>query len=204
MSLVPLSFSTGVSLWVIEHLDLKVNLDLMQWFLLFVGITVLMSLAITPTTFSAIVLGFYLKWEAVIPFVVSYSVASYIGYALSKALKGELIEGLIKSYPKSNEILDKADKNAYVLVILSRLSPALPFAIMNLVLGVMSVRQLPFLLGGMIGMLPRSLFAIWIGSNALNIATAVSEKPGIWILLLVTFVVFGAIYFLLRPSSNRQ
>jgi uncharacterized membrane protein YdjX (TVP38/TMEM64 family) len=203
VSVAPTLVSWLVIAWLLNQSELNFEPDLLGWVIIIIACVFAMSLALTPTTLLAGIFGFIFQWEAVMPIVISYSSASLIGYSIANRIGANLIDDLLKVYTKGGAILSKAHKNAFFLAILSRLSPALPFAFMNVVLGVAQIKVTSFLFGGLIGMLPRTLLAIWLGANALDIVALINRQPEWGLLLVLTFIVFLGLFFLLRPTSEK-
>ncbi len=70
------------------------------------------------------------------------------------------------------------------MVALLRLPPNSPFALTNLVMASVRVPRLPFLLGTIVGMLPRSALAVVIGAGLSDFSREALKKaaPGwVWI-----------------------
>lgn len=137
-----------------------------------------MGLALTPTTFVALVGGYFLGWMALPGVVIGYTGASLIGFALTKLIdNGNLLDSIYNWLgDKANQLrqlLSGIHDNQLGIIIMARLSPVLPFALMNVVLPVAGVRLIPFLLGGTLGMLPRTVFFVWLGSEAKVLRTLV-------------------------------
>ena len=90
---------------------------------------------------------------------------------------------------------------------MSRLSPVLPFALMNFVLSLMQVRKRDYLYGSLLGMLPRTTFFYWLGTQAkqlyelLQNPTAGNQQQLLFLGLLIISV-FGIIYYLTRAVQK--
>lgn len=97
--------------------------------------------------------------------VMAYALAQWMGYITAKKTG---VDGFMNSllslghYESKLKMLKKID-NQWVLVFFCRLSPILPFGIMNFVLSMLQIRLNTFLIAGLLGMLPRTLFFIWVG-----------------------------------------
>jgi uncharacterized membrane protein YdjX (TVP38/TMEM64 family) len=127
--------------------------------------------------------------------------ASLLGYAMSQLIGAKAVEAVFDAYPRSTAVLEGLKQNDLVLVIMCRISPVLPFAIMNVVLGYTGIRIKPFLVGGLIGMLPRTVMAVAIGMQMEALATG-SLFSLLWIgLLVVSFIGLGWVF---KRSINRS
>lgn len=184
---MPLSFSSGLSLLVFDNLSRIENFNLVEWATVYAIISLTMTLALTPTTVIALVSGYFLGIYAVIPVVISYSLASIAGFYLSKPLGSNFQDVIHSSYPKIDSFIHRmSDKSPVSFVFFSRISPILPFAVMNIVLPFIGIRFKPFFWGGMIGMLPRTLLAIITGKLAKDLFSIV-QNPSSEIYMQVGF-----------------
>lgn len=202
MAIMPLTFSSGLSATILSNLSEVESFSWLQWAGIFAVTVFTMAFALTPTTVIAIISGYFLGFAAIIPVVISYSLASIGGFLLSKPLGGDFQLIIRSSYPKINSFIHRmSDKNPISFVIFSRISPILPFAVMNLVLPFIGVKFRPYFWGGIAGMLPRTLLAITAGKLTKDIFTVV-ENPsqsmmmqiGFGILLLISLLGFTFLF----------
>ena len=84
---VPVTVSSTAAVYLYQYQDLLRDLTIWQLLLYFVVISVTMALALTPTTFVALISGFYLGWSAFPGIVVAYGVAALVGYSLAKLIE---------------------------------------------------------------------------------------------------------------------
>ncbi|MFY0628294.1 MAG: TVP38/TMEM64 family protein [Reichenbachiella sp.] len=204
LAIAPLVSSSFATFLIIENEPWIVQFDHTKWAVFFILTVFTMAFALTPTTYIAIVTGYFIGMEGVILVIGSYQGASVLGYFFSKRMDQNLIDELIQRYPKAKSVLDNVEKKEFMVTVLARLSPALPFAIMNVVLAVAKIRFASFFWGGLIGMFPRTLFFIWIGSKANFLKNAITQNEGLGWIIGISLLVFGVFYFLLRPTSNSQ
>lgn len=202
MLIMPLSFSSGLSLLIIDNISIVEDFQLFEWLIVFSIVSLTMTFALTPTTVIALLSGYFLGFYAVLPVVISYSLASLGGFYLSNTLGSNFQEVIRTSYPKLDSFIHKmSDKSPSSFVIFSRISPVLPFAVMNIVLPFIGIKLKPFFWGGMLGMLPRTVLAIIIGMLAKDILILI-ENPssglymqiGFIVLLLISLIGFYGIY----------
>ena len=192
---MPLSFSSALSAVAISNLDKIDNFIWFNWAIVYVVTVFTMALALTPTTVIAILSGYFLGFAAIIPVVISYSLASIGGFLLSKPLGGNFQSIIRSSYPRVDAFIHRmSDKSPISFVIFSRVSPILPFAVMNLVLPFIGVKFKPYFWGGILGMLPRTILAITAGKLAKDIFTVV-ENPSSGLIMQIGFGVLFIISF---------
>lgn len=186
--------------WIIGHEYVVNEFDVKLWTLFFMLSAITMGLAITPTTFIALVCGYFLGFESALYVVVSYQAASFIGYFLGRLANENFIEAITTKYAKAQEISHNIDRNQWKTVFLARLSPALPFGVMNIVLSVSGIRPMPFFVGGLLGMLPRTLFFLWVGAQAPRLITALESDQHFFLGICITLGILFIMFKVLKPK----
>ncbi len=163
---VPLLGSAAVLGLLYERPTLLQHLSLAQSLLYFALAGLTMALALTPTTFVAIISGYYLGWAGLPGMVAAYALAAALGYELACRLDHGKLRAVLQHFPKAEAVLAELQSQSWPLIILTRLSPVLPFALMTFVLAIVGVARRRFLAASVLGMLPRSLFFYWLGTKA--------------------------------------
>lgn len=208
MMVVPFISTTAIGIWAITNENFFWDLDLFHWSLFYMAAIFTMAFAITSTTFLAFLGGYFLA-ETAIPFtLISYLLASYLGYSLARFMdKGKFFE-TISHLPKASKYLNGLKADQFGIVVLSRISPVLPFAIINVVLSMIGVKIKPFLIAGFIGILPRILFFMWLGAQA-NTLRELIRQQGEWpfqvaffSLLLISIV--GFTYYMMKIYARNK
>lgn len=166
---VPLLGSASLLGLLYERPHLLQDLRLAQLLLYFGAIAFTMAFALTPTTFVAIVTGYYLGWAGLPGMVLAYALAAALGYELARRLDHGKLLGFVRHFPKADAVLSELKAESWQLILLTRLSPVLPFALMTFVLALVQVPRRRFLLASVVGMLPRSLFFYWLGTQASDV-----------------------------------
>lgn len=153
-------------------------------------VTLLMGLALMPTTLVAGISGFIFGWAA-FPFLfIAYNLASILGYTWGKKLGGESLDLILDKYPKGKNMIETKRDRMGELVFFGRLSPVLPFAVSNLTFSLLHVGLKKLVIFGSIGMLPRTIITFWAGTVGTDVYSAINQegisgKAWIFILLLV-------------------
>lgn len=166
---VPLLGSAAVLALLYEHPTLLQHLSLGQSLLYFAVAGLTMALALTPTTFVAIISGYYFGWAGLPGMVAAYALAAALGYELARRLDHGKLRTVLHHFPKADAVLAELQTQSWPLIILTRLSPVLPFALMTFVLAIVGVARRRFLAASVLGMLPRSLFFYWLGTKAQDV-----------------------------------
>lgn len=205
--LVPVLFSSSLAFVLYQYQHWLQDLSIGQMLLYFIAVSFTMAFALTPTTFVALVTGFYLGWSGFPGVVVSYGIASLMGYGLAQIIDhGKLIK-FISHFDKAAAVMEELKHQSWSLIILTRISPVLPFALMTFVLAMMNVNKRKFLFASIVGMLPRTLFFFWVGTQAQDIIALLQNpdtgKEGqILVIVLILVSLFG-LYFLFNRALKK-
>lgn len=162
-----------LSLYVIIHFP-EVTPWIKEHQILFFLVTALtMAVLLTPTTFIASLSGFLFGLSSTFYVVPAYLVASLLGYVVGKRLDGgKLLKSMVEVDNKQ-VLKNTVDANPFWFVMLCRISPVLPFGLMNIVLPAIGVKIKAFITAGTVGMLPRTVLFIWLGSVAQDLMQAI-------------------------------
>lgn len=166
---VPLLGSSAVAALLYRHQQLLEGLRWGPASLYFALTAITMAFALTPTTFVAIATGYYFGWAGLPGMVTAYAVAAAIGYELAGRLDHGKLRQFLHLFPKAGAVVDELQTQSWSLIVLTRLSPVLPFALMTFVLAMVGVPRRRFLAASVVGMLPRSLFFYWLGTQASDV-----------------------------------
>jgi uncharacterized membrane protein YdjX (TVP38/TMEM64 family) len=204
---MPVLGSSSLTYLLYRNQELLEHLSLGQALVYFVVIAFTMAFALTPTTFVAVVTGFYLGWAGLPGMVLAYALAAFVGYEVASRLDHGKMTAFLHHFPKADAVMRELKSESLQLIILTRISPVLPFALMTFVLAVMRIDRRRFLLGSVVGMLPRSLFFYWLGTKAKDVfALLGSHDSGtggkLLLIGLVAVSLFG-LYYLFNRALQR-
>ncbi|MBC7921499.1 MAG: VTT domain-containing protein, partial [Ferruginibacter sp.] len=166
LGLLPLFFSSTVTYYAIRYEPHVRNFDTPAWVGFYVLSSLTMAFALTPTTFIALLSGYFLGWLSILPVSVSYLAASWIGYRAAQRLDGGRFMRNLPRKERAEKLVSNLKNNEFGLIVMARLSPVLPFAVTNVLLSLSGASLRTFLTAGFIGMLPRTMLSIWVGSQA--------------------------------------
>lgn len=129
---------------------------------------VLSGLALLPTYAQAFLGGWAFAFSWAFPAAMAgFLGGSLIGYEVARGASGDRVEKIVEEKPKllavRNALVGRGFWPTLGIVTLLRLPPNSPFAITNLVMASVQVARLPFILGTLIGMAPRTAAAVFIG-----------------------------------------
>jgi len=169
MGALPLISSSVLGYYAISNPDFFQSLQGIDLLVFWCVTIFIMGLAFSPTTFFALFTGYIWGLNGIIPLIIAYSIASLLGFFVAKLLKGQAILSFIKSKFKTASFLDHVQSNSFSWVFLARLSPVFPFAITNAIMAFLGVSAQKFFIAGTLGMLPRTLLAVWTGMQVKSI-----------------------------------
>ena len=139
--------------------------------------------------------------------ILGITAGAMLGFGLARLVSGERVETIIDARPVVAAVRDAIlgaglIRSTYIVGLL-RLSPNSPFALSNLALGGARAPVIPYLVGTMLGMAPRTILAAVFAAGAAadgsrDLAAVVRERgwsvtlAGV-VVLLIAIVVIGSI-----------
>jgi uncharacterized membrane protein YdjX (TVP38/TMEM64 family) len=143
--------------------------------------------------------------------VVTVSAGSVLGacaaFLAGRTLARHWVERKVAGSVRFQALAEAVKRNGLRVVLLTRLSPLFPFNLLNYALGVTRVRFRDYLLGSWVGMLPGTVFYVYLGSAARSIADVLAGRvdAGPW--RMATFVIglaaTAAVALLLARAARR-
>lgn len=207
LGVMPILASSSLSYWVITHEQQIQAFHTKTWLLVALLACFSMAFALTPTTFIALLSGYFLGWIAIFPVAISYWIASLVGYKTAQLIDGGRFLKILAENPNVKKIVDNLQKDEFKIILLARLSPVLPFAITNVLFSFTGTKLKNFLTAGFIGMLPRTILTIWLGTQAQEIRKVI-EHPNegslsqFFILALILASMVGLGYFIKKAVKQ--
>jgi uncharacterized membrane protein YdjX (TVP38/TMEM64 family) len=204
---IPVLVSSTLAFFLYRFQDILAHLGPGQVILYFVAVSLTMAFALTPTTFIALVTGYYFGWPGFIGVVISYGLAALIGYRAAQLIDHGKMMSFLNRFEKVSAVMQELRQQSWSLIFMSRISPVLPFAFMTFVLSLLRVDKKKFLIASMAGMLPRTLFFFWMGTQAQSIITLINNPNAgnegrILVIGLIVISVFG-LYYIFDKALKR-
>lgn len=128
-----------------------------------------------------------------------------VGYGWGTLLARKRVMRVVEANPRvkliRSAIVDRSLKDETIAVTLIRIPPNSPFALTNLIMSSLHVRFVPYFVGTLVGIAPRTLIAVFLGVGIGEIAEAKSAggRLRIGISVAVGIAVF---YFMYRLFSR--
>lgn len=110
--------------------------------------------------------------------VVSASsvVGASLAFILGRSVTRDWVAGRIENHGRFQRLDEAIKKEGFKIVLLLRLSPIMPFNVLNYVLGLTSVRLRDYIIASAIGMLPATALFVYAGSVTHTFAAAAAGQ----------------------------
>ncbi len=190
-AVVLLGVARQVVPWLRHH-------EIVGIFLFMIALATLGGFALVPTYANSLLGGFTFGFPIGFPAVMAgLGGAAMIGYALSHRIVGDRVSRVIHEHPKwelvRNALVGGSTRHVILIVTLLRLSPVLPFETTNVLLASCEVRAFPFLIGTLIGVLPRTAAIVFVASRVHH-WEELRSAGGRWMIVLgIVGTIVGAV-----------
>lgn len=172
---------------------------------LFVAAYVLAAVLVLPGSILTVAAGLLFG----LPFGVALtSAASTLGacaaFAVGRFAARDWVAQRVATRPRFHALVAAAGSRGFLFVLLARLSPLVPYNLLNYALSVTSVRFRDYVLATWLGMLPITVLYVYTGSIAKSL-TDPGRAPG-WAagsLLAIGFVATAALTWLIARQATR-
>lgn len=103
--------------------------------------------------------------------------ASVLSFLFGRSIARNWVSHKIKHDPRFSRIDHAIAYNGFKIVFLLRLSPVIPYNILNYALGLTQVRLHDYVAASFLGMLPGTMLYVYLGSLVTNASELMSKKP---------------------------
>jgi hypothetical protein len=204
---IPLIATSFLSVYFITNESYFLGFSTTQW----IGFALLgvltQALAITAPTFCALVLGYFWGWETLpVLFIINLLSILLINIIVKKLDHNTFLK-LINSNPKAGKLLESIKQDELKIITLTKLSPVLPFTFTNFVFALSGASLRNILLGGFLGMIPRTIVSVWTGTKAKEIRYLL-ENPNegafqqILVIALILISILGLIFVINKAIAR--
>ncbi|GAB3642059.1 TVP38/TMEM64 family protein [Spirosoma arcticum] len=207
LSVLPILFTSVLTYYAVVHEPAIRALTAWHW----AGLTIafaITSAGLTPPTILALLFGYFMGWQAVLPlFIINFGGILLINLLVHWLDQDQLLQFLRRN-PKAQSVLDRILNKELEVIFFTKLSPILPFGLTNLVFALSGAKLRNILLGGFLGMTPRTLLAIWSGREAREIRTLLNNPNqsgwGQLIVAALILVSVAGLWQVLRGALKRS
>lgn len=207
-AILPLLAGSAMAFWALDHKEWLLSLSGVQWLLVFSAMAIPIAFSLIPNTLAGILAGYFIGMWGLAGMCLSFFLASVIGYFFGRRLDSGLKEQIFRIWPSAEKAIQKLEGNSVSVVMAFRLLPVPPFAVGNLLLAWLRIPLSSFLLGSMVGMIPRMAVVVWLGSQVNDILFLLQhpmKAKEMQVFSLVAVLVAVVIVFLgLRRNSSSK
>jgi len=132
--------------------------------------------------------------------IVIASISALVPFMLARHLGHEWVATKLKGKKLESILSQTTQQYGFLLVLLTRLIPILPWEIQNYVLGLTNVKFWNFVLGTLIGTTPGTFSLVYLGDSLTNLS-----PRKLWVALVLNAVtLLVPVYVLLRRSMRTK
>ena len=206
MALFHFTLLVVIQQWLITHTDLQ---PIGFWLFVFSVAVPLLSLGILSSTLLALMAGYFLGWESLYYYLPCYVASSYVGYKIISFIdQGKTIQ-LLQHSQRLKKTLSFLELYPFTSVLFLRLSPIISFGQLTALCSFIGVNIFQYLIASSLGMIPRTLLAIWCGiyikeqhTTLVSYQLPQSYTPFIIGLFIISLT--GILYILKRSFSKTK
>jgi uncharacterized membrane protein YdjX (TVP38/TMEM64 family) len=184
-----------------------------EGYLMFIGLFALCCVVFFPASFLTFAAGaVYGFWLGTLLVLVGNGLGSLFCLLLTRYLFRSWAEGHLRKWKKISRVVDAVQHDGWKIVFLTRLSPMMPFSLINYALGLTKLSAWRFLLATEVGSIPAIAVYVYLGKLMGNLAKVRTDmrasSPLHWAIqgtgLLVTLVVTIYITHLASKSLKKR
>ena len=203
-TVLPLLSSSFLTYLLYQHQESLGALSMGQWILFSFVLAVLCGIALIPPTFLAIVMGYFLGWTGLPLLILINMLAIVLIYGLSRWLNLSRIENWLRNDPKRSAVLNRIKKEELKIIFFTKLSPLFPFAVTNLIFAASGAAFRNIVLGGFLGMIPRTVLAVYAGTQARGLQELMENPEGSslsqWLISGLVLASLAGLFFVLKKA----
>lgn len=204
MTILPLLFSSYITYFAVTHEARFQQFTFVEWVLATLFCCLTSTIALTPPTLLALIFGYFLGWNALLPLFALNMIAIFLVNLLVRWVDKNRLLGYLEQNPKVRSVLERIRRQELKFIFFTKLSPVLPFAVTNLVFALSGARLRTILLGGFLGMVPRTVLAVATGSQAREIRTLLEHpNQANWVQVAIVVLLIASVAGLISVFTRR-
>ena len=138
--------------------------------------------------------------------LVSVVLAATVALLVGRSLARDWVRARLSGHARFDALDRSVQSRGFLIVLLTRLSLALPFNLLNYAYGLSSVRLWPYVFGTWLGMIPAVLLYVYIGSLARDLEQLFVEGADLgttgWLLMLGSVLIAFAVVVILHRTAT--
>ena len=133
--------------------------------------------------------------------IVIATISALVPFTLSRQLGKEWVAAKLKGKKLDSVVSDTSQQYGFVLVLLTRLIPVLPWEIQNYVLGITNVSVWNYILGTLVGTIPGTFSLVYLGDSLTNLS---ANRLWVAVGFNVATLVVPAVVLLIRKIRTKN
>jgi uncharacterized membrane protein YdjX (TVP38/TMEM64 family) len=187
LALALLAWLLPVAAWIRAALDWTAAHREVAW-MAFIALYVVATVCFVPGLPLTLAAGAIFGVAAGTALVsVGSTVGATAAFFIGRTVARDWVGQRIAAWPRFRAVDRAVASRGFWVVLLMRLSPALPFFLLNYAFGITAVKAREYVLGSWLGMFPATLAYVYAGSVAANLGQALAGKVELgatgWVLL---------------------
>ncbi len=173
----------------------------------FIAIYIMCSVLFVPG--SALTVGagaIFGLWQGALIVSIGATLGATAAFLVGRYLARGWVEAKIEGNEKFAAVDDAVGREGFKIVLLTRLSPAFPFTLLNYAYGVTKVSLRDYFFASWIGMIPGTILYVYLGSLANAATEEVSTQQTVFrvVGLLATIAVTVYVTRIARAALNKE
>jgi uncharacterized membrane protein YdjX (TVP38/TMEM64 family) len=120
-------------------------------------------------------------WIGLAGALSGFLLAAMVGYFLGRAVDAGRVNAALAEKPKAQAVqtalASRSVGKVLLVVTLVRLAPISPFSLTNLILAAAQVRPVPYAMGTLLGMAPRTAVVVYAASHLSSVDAPMAQSP---------------------------
>jgi uncharacterized membrane protein YdjX (TVP38/TMEM64 family) len=167
----------------------------------FLLIYVLAIVLLVPASAMTLAAGLAFGMAAVPLVIVAATMGATCAFLISRHFITNNVKRLIDGHPRSEAIYKAVSGGGWKVVLLLRLSPIMPFSLLNYVLGATELRFWPFFSATIAGIIPAVALYVYLGALGKAAIAGTMIGTARWLLLLLGLAAtLVAVLYIIRKA----
>jgi uncharacterized membrane protein YdjX (TVP38/TMEM64 family) len=176
---------------------------------LFIGAYVLAAVLVVPGSILTLAAGYFFGLPLGVAFTSAGSVlGAAAAFVVGRFIARDWVARRVATWPRFGALDAALHHDGFAIVLLARLSPLIPYNLLNYALALTAARFRDYVLATWIGMLPATVLYVYAGSLAKSLATLASTgRAPSWAaysLLAIGFAATVALTLLITRRATRR
>lgn len=208
LSFLPLLTGSYLAYFIYGHYETIKGFSQTQWLLVYAALVLAMGLNGVPNNLIAACGGYFLGFTSLIYLSPAYMGACSLGFMIGRYFVNEDFKNELLQDPNLSKYLEKVQKNEFSTVVLTKVSPVMPFLVTNALFGMLRYKLSNFLMGCFVGKWPRVALFTFVGTTVKEFQSFLDGSYGkqswiyLVILVLVTVSLAGLYFTIVKPAQE--